>query len=266
MKAGTNPMNTNTNKLLAGARPLFDNRGMRVGGNVYQAAGDQYFYSAHAQGGATATVTNIIGASAAAPAPSEPENRLLFLAANPLDTPRLRLDQEARAMDEALRRGRLADRWRLDQHWAVRSSDLLDALQRRRPAIVHFAGHGDEDGHLILENEAGRAARLTPDAVAGLLAAPASVRCVVLNACWSDALAETLLGVTACVVGMAAEVQDALASAFAAGFYRALADGESVTAAVAAGRAHAAAGHPGTALAVQLRAAAGVDPAAMRFD
>jgi len=259
-------MSASTNKLLAGARPLFDNRGMLVGGSVYQAAGDQYFYLAHAQGGATATVTNIIGAPAAAPAPPEPENRLLFLAANPPDTQRLRLDREARAVDEALRRDRLADRWRLDQHWAVRSSDLLDTLLRRRPAIVHFAGHGDEDGHLILENEAGRAARLTPDAVAGLLAAPASVRCVVLNACWSDALAETLLGVTACVVGMAAEVQDALASAFAAGFYRALADGESVTAAVAAGRAHAAAGHPGTALAVQLRAAAGVDPAAMRFD
>lgn len=39
----------------------FDNGGLEVSGNVYQADGNQYFFSAHAEGGGAATVTNVIG-------------------------------------------------------------------------------------------------------------------------------------------------------------------------------------------------------------
>lgn len=255
----------------APAQIVFDNRGMRVGGNVIQAGHNQYFGSAHAEGGGAATVTNIFGGPtasvrASSPSPASAAVPILFLAANPLNTPRLRLDQEARRVDAALRQGRHGERFRLDQHWAVRSEDLLDALLRRRPAIVHFAGHGGDEGQLYLEDAAGRAAAVAPAALAGLVGVAGGVRCAVLNACWSDALADALLGVTACVVGMTAAVADATAIAFAAGFYRALADGESVAAAVAAGRAQAAAEDgAGVAPAVQLRAATGVDPTAMRF-
>lgn len=251
----------------------FDNRGMRVGGSVYQAARDQYIGSAHAQSGGTATVINTFGAPSAwkpplAPPPAGPaaDVTLLFLAANPPDSPRLRLDQEARRIDAALRQGRHGARFSLAQHWAVRSEDLLDTLLRRRPAIVHFAGHGDDQGQLCLEDAAGRSTPIAPVALARLLAAPGSVRCVVLNACWSDALADALLAVTACVVGMTSNVEDAAAIDFAGGLYRALADGESLAAAVEAGRAAAlAAGHGGVADGVQLRTADGVDPAAMSF-
>lgn len=251
--------------------PVFDNRGLRVRGSVYQAAGNQYFNSAHATGGGAAFVPNIVGPppagwpAAATPSPAQ-DVTLLFLAANPLDTPRLRLDQEARRVDAALRQARHGGRFHLAQHWAVRSEDLLDALLRRRPAIVHFAGHGRASGQLILEDATGQAAPLAPAAITGLLAVTSGVRCAVLNACWSDALAAALLQATACVVGMASAVEDAAAIAFAAGFYRALADGESVAAAVGAGRAEAVAeGGAEAALAVRLRAADGVDPAAMCF-
>lgn len=250
---------------------VFDNRGLRVAGNVYQAAGDQYLFSAHAGQGRSASVVNVIGAAPdalphAATQATSAVGSILLLAASPADLPRLRVDQEARRVDEALRRGLFGQRFHLAQQWAVRSEDLLDALLRHRPAIVHFAGHGDASGQLVLEDATGRAAPIAPAAIAGLMAAPSSVRCAVLNACWTDALAAALLEVTACVVGMTTDVGDAAAIAFAAGFYRALADGESVTAAVAAGRAEAVAeGGEDAALAVQLRAADGVDPSAMRF-
>ncbi len=249
----------------------FDNRGMIVGGSVYQAARDQYIGSAHAQSGGTATVINTFGAPSAwmpTPPPAGPaaDVTLLFLAANPPDSPRLRLDQEARRIDAALRQGRYGARFSLAQHWAVRSEDLLDLLLRHRPAVVHFAGHGDAQGQLCLEDAAGRTTPIAPATLARLLAAPGSVRCVVLNACWSDALADALLTATACVVGMTSAVEDMAAIDFAAGLYRALADGESIAAAVEAGRAAAlAAGHGGVADGVQLRTAAGVDPAAMSF-
>lgn len=245
------------------SRPLFDNRGMRVGRNVYQAAGNQYINSAHTEPGGIAAVTNIIGSPAGSigVTPSSPASAavpILFLAANPPDTHRLRLDQEARRIDEALRRGRFGERFQLDQHWAVRSEDLLDALLRRRPDIVHFSGHGDASGRLYLEDVTGRKAPIAPAAMAALLSVPGSVRCAVLNACWSDALAEALLAMVACVVGMEQAVRDDTAIAFAAGFYRALADGESVARAVAAGKAEAAA-VAGEAPPVRLQTAVGVE-------
>lgn len=100
-----------------------------------------------------------------------------------------------------------------------------------------------------------------------LLAVGGGVRCVVFNACWSDSLAEALLRVIPCVVGMAGAVEDRAAIAFAGGFYRALAGAQPLATAVAGGQAQLLAAELPAALAgqVRLRWAQGVDPARVRF-
>ena len=50
---------------------------------------------------------------------------ILFLAANPLGTDRLALDEEARAIQEELERSGYRDRFELVTRWAVRPLDLL---------------------------------------------------------------------------------------------------------------------------------------------
>jgi len=247
------------------SRPLFDNRGLRVEGSVYQATGNQYNFSAHATGGGTASAINYLGMPPpGAPLAAPGVVSILFLTANPLDMPRLRLEQEARQVSAALRQARFGAQFRLAQQWAVRSEDLLDALLRERPSIIHFAGHGSQEGALYLEDAQGRSVPLVPAALAALVGVTGSARCVVLNACWTDTLAEALLESVACVVGMGEAVADETAVSFATGFYRALADGESVAVAIAAGQAEALA-VGGEETAVQLRAAAGVEPDLMRF-
>ncbi|MCB9140395.1 MAG: CHAT domain-containing protein [Caldilineaceae bacterium] len=253
----------------AGATPLrFDNRGMQVRGSVYQAQGDQYINSAHAQSGGTATVVNNFGAPARrarADTPPAPQP-ILLLAANPVDTQRLRLDEEARRIDRALRAGGGSTRLTLVHEWAARSDEVLDALLRHRPAVIHFAGHGEED-RLIFEGIGGQGARLSAQALAGLVAAAGGVRCVVLNACWSQSVGDALLDVVPCVAGMAGAVDDALAVAFAGGFYRALAAGESVARAVSLGRAQSMAEDPeGVGIVnLALQTAPDVDADAIRF-
>lgn len=168
-------------------------------------------------------------------------------------------------MDDALRLGRYAQRFRLAQRWAVRSDDLLDALLRYRPGLVHFGGHA-ADGHLLLEDSQGYSVAVSPDGLVRLLAGPGSVRCVLLNACWSDDLADVLLQAIPCVVGMGDEVEDGSAIRFASGFYRSLADGATVPAAVEAGRGQMEAGAEGWPVApVHLRLHPEVDGAQMRF-
>src|SRR5215475_8177592 len=65
-----------------------------------------------------------------------------MLCANPLYGQRLALDREARAIQSELDRSRHRDRFELQTLWAVEPHDLLDALRRYSPSVVHFSGHG----------------------------------------------------------------------------------------------------------------------------
>lgn len=81
-----------------------------------------------------------------------PVKKILILAANPKTTPRLRLDEEVREIDEGLRRSKYRDQFEIQSRWAVRMRDLRRALLDVEPQIVHFTGHGKEDG-LLVEDE-----------------------------------------------------------------------------------------------------------------
>lgn len=154
--------------------------------------------------------------------------RILFLAANPKDTNRLRLDEEVREIENRLRTAeyRIFD---FIQHWAVRSNELSEFFLRHTPHIVHFSGHGSKSGKILLEGEIGKSETVPPEALGQLFRIlKDNIRCVVLNACLSANQAEAIVQEIDCVVGMSAEIGDEAAICFAGGFYRALGYGRSV--------------------------------------
>ena len=158
--------------------------------------------------------------------------RILFLAANPRDTDQLRLGDEVRAIDQALRMAEFRDRFDLEQQWAVRVSDLQGLLLRFKPHVVHFSGHGSTFSEIILENAQGNAQAVPEEALAGLFRVlKGNIRCVVLNACYSKVQARAIAREIECVVGMSKAITDVAAINFSASFYQALAYGESVRAA-----------------------------------
>ena len=113
--------------------------------------------------------------------------RILFLAANPVDTPALRLDEEIRAIDGALREAEFRDRFEIRQEWATRIGDLQEALLRHDPDIVHFSGHGTEASEIVLTSATGAGEPVPREALGRLFAVLADhIRCVVLNACYSE--------------------------------------------------------------------------------
>ncbi|MFB2772535.1 hypothetical protein ACE1AT_25125 [Pelatocladus sp. BLCC-F211] len=81
--------------------------------------------------------------------------RILILTANPRQTNRLRLDEEVREIDDALRRARHRDQLELVQRWAVTPREMQRAILEVSPQIVHFSGHGVGDQGLALEDETG---------------------------------------------------------------------------------------------------------------
>jgi len=183
--------------------------------------------------------------------------KILFLAANPQDTERLRLDEEVRAIDEALRKSAFRDRFDLIPHGAVRVDDLQELLLRHKPAIVHFSGHGqgtlsvqrrtrsatenDEadrhvtlikasaerewkaTGQIVLQDAAGQSVPVPADALSDLFRVlKDNIRCVVLNACYTQEQAEGIGQHIDCVVGMRDAISDIAARHFSAAFYSAV--------------------------------------------
>ena len=163
--------------------------------------------------------------------------KILFLAANPTDLTRLRLDEEVRGIDEALRRAQYRDDFDLEQLSAVRANDLQGVLLRHQPHIVHFSGHGSDAGEVCLEDDFGRAYAVPPDALSNTFRVLRdNIKCVVLNACFSARQAEALAGHISCVVGMSTEIDDRSSIRFASAFYQALAYGRDLQTAFELGR------------------------------
>jgi len=186
--------------------------------------------------------------------------KVLFISSNPRGAPRLDLDEEHRVLEEAnARNGRPFDHRAV---LAARIEDLPPILREHPPEIVHIAGHGqrgkgrgtarearapvnpmptqrdvdvpglggaDGSGGLLLRTADGSPELLPSQALTALFELLRdTVRLVVLNACYSDAIAEAILPHAGCVIGSRFAISDAAAIAFARGFYSALGGGHSV--------------------------------------
>src|SRR5262249_10046196 len=147
------------------------------------------------------------------------KHTILFLAANPSGTDPRAIGREARAMQVELQRSGFRDRFELVSRWAAEPLDLLRELRALKPTVVHFSGHGDQDG-LSFQAPSGDAPVVSPAVIAETFgAAGASVKLIVLNACYSDVQANELLAHVDCVVGTSSEIHDDAARSFAVGFY-----------------------------------------------
>jgi hypothetical protein len=147
---------------------------------------------------------------------------VLIVCASPLDQDRLRLGSEEKQIRQALQRSRNREQWRIESNQAVTVDDLRRALLDHRPTVVHFSGHGGNDG-LCFETVDGmsHSADMTP--LAKLLHIfRADLRCVVLNACYSKPQAELIREEIDYVIGMSKSIDDDSAAKFAVAFYDAV--------------------------------------------
>ncbi len=202
----------------------------------------QSFNLTGASGVSFGNVSQTVGVPSPEPQKEEPRViKVLFLAANPAGTARLQLDQEVKAVGEALRSPRPETRFELLQSWAVGYREIQDELLRHEPDIVHLSGHGTSTGRLLLDDNASRdlsaphrqpvadPEETTRQALGRLFSiARGRIRCVVLNACHSEAVAHAIAEHIDCVVGMSTAIGDTSAIRFSWAFYNALAYGRSV--------------------------------------
>lgn len=160
---------------------------------------------------------------------ARPHMTVLYLGVNPPGTIHLRLDREVKEVEKSLERSPVGGEFKLIQKWAVTDDDLRRALLDNEPEIVHFSGHGSEMDGLAFEDDTGQVHLIPGDSLSRLFELCSdTVKCVVLNACYSEAQANAIVKHIDYVVGMKQEIGDEAAIKFAVGFYDALVAGRDV--------------------------------------
>jgi CHAT domain len=161
--------------------------------------------------------------------PSKDKIVILFMGANPADTTQLALTREAREIDNYLRSSDFRDRFRLEQQWETQANELPGRIMRFKPTIVHFSGHGSCSGELVFHDADGKARPARPAALADTFRLlNDKVRCVLLNACYSERQAKAIAKHIETVIGMSHAIADSDAIAFSRAFYEALGFGKSI--------------------------------------
>lgn len=148
---------------------------------------------------------------------------VLFMASNPLDHAQLRLDEEARAIGEMIRKSEHRDAVKLESCWAVRPLDVLQAINQYQPSVIHFSGHGSDSEEIVFQDERGKAKFVTKEAIVQTMAAASgNIRLVFFNTCYSRNQAEAVVHHVPAAIGMKISIGDEAARIVAAQFYSAI--------------------------------------------
>lgn len=194
----------------------------------------------------------------------KPENlRVLILGASAEGD--LRVGREQKRIRAAVESALHRDQIDLDVRPAATTADLLDGITKFRPHVVHFSGHSNE-ALIIFEDEQDEPHEgviVTARAFAKAIEATDNPPLLVLlNSCKSALQIDDLVAqVAPFAIGMADSIEDDDAINYAAQFYAAIANGQSIKASHLSGQAALElAGLEGAELPT-LAWAQGVDPA-----
>lgn len=173
------------------------------------------------------------------PAPRPERLRVLLLGAS--SDGGLRVGREQKRIRLAVESSLHRDQVELDVRPAATTADLLDGITKFRPHVVHFSGHSD-DALIEFEDEKDEPHKgtvVTAQAFASAVAATDQPPLLVLlNSCNSASQINALVRhVVPFAIGMADEIDDGDAINYAAQFYAAVANGQSIQSSHESGRA-----------------------------
>jgi formylglycine-generating enzyme required for sulfatase activity len=183
------------------------------------------------------------------PTAVSPPLRVLVVISSPSDADSLDVAQEKGIIQDALRprvEQGLVELRLLEQGLVA---EISQAMRDFRPHIFHFVGHGqfeDDEAYVLLEDEGGHALPMTDVAFREFFLGVPEARVAVLNACQTatTSSAQPLAGLAprilqrdlSAVIAMQYPMPDHAALVFSREFYRSLATGYPVDAAVAEAR------------------------------
>lgn len=177
--------------------------------------------------------------------PTTNRKTILFLASNPTDTGKLQLEKELVNITTSLQEKQLS--FTVYQKWATKANEVQLEIVKRKPAILHFSGHGlgekyqgsraigrpsQIESGLIFQDSSGNTKVMETKDLKRMFEIFAKnnmkISTVVLNACYSAEQAKAIMPFVDYVVGMTTAVGDEAAIVFAKEFYAILGETDNV--------------------------------------
>lgn len=163
--------------------------------------------------------------------PNMPRHRILFLAAEPGNDTRIRLDEEKEKIESEFERSAFRDTISFISRGCIKADGISRYVLNIKPTIVHISGHGTIAGQICIEDEIGNSKVLEPSALKRLfksLPPEPRVECVVINTCNSAVQMQAIANAVKYVIGMNGEIGVRSAIHFSIGFYQSIVSGLSV--------------------------------------
>ena len=154
--------------------------------------------------------------------------KILFVAANPIDTVRLRLDYEAKTIEESLRTSPNSHIFELVTASSTQWGDLRKLLLRHNPDILHISGHSTKEG-IVLEDVTGKGYLVPIESLDMLLSGFSDkIRLLIINTNESAGICKTLAQRIDFTIGISGYTSDKQAIEFTRAFYEAIASGKDI--------------------------------------
>ena len=168
--------------------------------------------------------------------------KILFASANPAGD--LNLDSEHREIKESINASSYSQYIEITTQLACQYDDLIDAMNREQPDIIHFSGHGNGEAGLLfsdphsdttitINKDTLQERQIGVEEVSGEIlqqtfATSKNLKLIVLNACLSESQADDIIKEIDFVIGMNNYIKDSTATIFAKRFYQSFASDVSI--------------------------------------
>lgn len=171
---------------------------------------------------------------------SKEKINILFLASNPdiylndkagdaYQQEKLKLDKEAREIHDAIQKSLKRDSINFQTRWAIRVADLFQYINEVNPTIIHFSGHGTENGDLVFQDNNDNPKLVSIENIVEMINASSDdVRLVTFNNCFSSSLAEAVVENVEAAIGMNSSIGDKAAIIFSSQLYSSIGFGLSL--------------------------------------
>lgn len=142
---------------------------------------------------------------------------VLFMAAAPDDKIYVNVIKEGTEIQQTLDGQR--DKFQFIHRLGITKDHFLDDLERYRPDILHFSGHGTEHSSLVFQDGDELSSEQLEKTFQSL---PFKISVVFLNACYSKHQARSISKYVDYIIGMKKPVSDEAAIIFSSKFYKSL--------------------------------------------
>jgi hypothetical protein len=191
---------------------------------------------------------------------------ILFTSANPVGSSPLTVSVDAREIAEGVGHPAFLTTFAVRTAHCGTPSELREALDRFRPTVLHFLGHGTTDGLFFSGPDALPRLVGTAEAAQVFKGLTTPVRLVVLSACYNPAQMDVLCRYGEAVVAIEGSFSDAATRVFSSVLYMHLADGCPIPFAFEQARTAVSVSSPGDAAdRTHLRVREGISPRAVVF-